>query len=72
MARPNVEKPTFWNESWYRKEKSKGKSDREIADELYVSICLFNKWKKELDIPKWKYTFSYAGNFKRGNVTNGR
>lgn len=66
MARPSIEKPSFWNEQWYAKEKAKGKSDIEIAEELYISICLFNDWKKELNIPKWKYTFSHAGNFKKG------
>jgi hypothetical protein len=65
LARLNIEKPTFWNEEWYLKEKLKGKSDWDIADELYISLCLFNDWKKELNIPKWKYTFSYAGNYKK-------
>jgi hypothetical protein len=65
MVRPPIEKPSFWNEKWYAKEKSKGKSDLEIAEELYISLGLFHDWKKELGIPKWKYTFSYAGNFKK-------
>ena len=65
MARPTVEKPDFWCEEWYKKQKSKGFQDWEIADQLYISICLFNKWKKELNIKKWKYTFSCAGRYKK-------
>lgn len=65
VARLPIEKPSFWNEQWYAKEKSKGKADVEIAEELYISLCLLNDWKKELAIPKWKYTFSYAGNYKK-------
>jgi hypothetical protein len=65
VARPPIEKPSFWNEHWYKNEKSKGKSDIEIAEELYISLDVFNDWKKDLSLPKWKYTFSYAGNYKK-------
>ena len=65
MGRSSIEKPLFWNEKWYAQEKSKGKSDLEIAEELFISLDVFNDWKKELSLPKWKYTFSHAGNFKK-------
>lgn len=65
MARLPVEKPEFWNEQWYIKQKEEGLPDAIIAEKLFISICLFNKWKKELNIPKWKYTFSCAGRYKK-------
>ena len=71
MAKPSIEKPSFWNEKWYAQEKFKGKSDIEIAEGLFISICLFNDWKKELGIPKWKYTFLFFLNYKKkkNNIT---
>ena len=65
MARPNVEKPEYWSKEWYIEQKEKGLHDWEIAEQLYIHLVTFNRWKKELGIPKWKYTFSYAGRYKR-------
>lgn len=60
MPRHLTDKPKYWNETWYKEEKQQGHSDQTIADHLYISLSVFNRWKRELNLPKYAYTFSNA------------
>ena len=55
-----IEKPKFWGEEWYKEMKSKRLGDEEIAEQLLISLSVFNHWKRELNLPKYAYTFSRA------------
>lgn len=55
-----MQKPTFWSKEWYIKQKNDGMPDMDIAEYMDVSIMTLNRWKKQLDIPKFAYTLSNA------------
>lgn len=59
-GRPRFEKPDYWCVEWYKEQKEKGLIDLEIAENMGINKDTFHKWKKELGLDKWQYTFSYA------------
>jgi hypothetical protein len=61
VARPAIKKPDFWCKEWYIEQKEKGLHDWEIAEyELGIAYQTLSKWKKEFNLPKWKFN-PYAG-----------
>jgi transposase len=43
-----IEIPSFFTVEWYRVQKESKKTDPEIANELFISLPLLNKWKKKI------------------------
>jgi hypothetical protein len=55
-----IDKPDFWSLEWYLQKKSEGFNDKDLADQLFIHINTFNRWKRQLEIPKFAYSFSNA------------
>ena len=53
-------KPDFWCYDWYIKCKNDGMTDAEICEYLDIGFNTIHRWKKQLDIPKYAYTFTNA------------
>jgi DNA-binding CsgD family transcriptional regulator len=43
-----IEIPEFFTVQWYRSQKECKKTDKEIANELFISIPSLAKWKKKI------------------------
>jgi transposase len=53
-----IPKPDYWCKEWYIEQKENGYSDSQLAEQLHVHINTFNRWKKELQLPRFAYTYS--------------
>jgi hypothetical protein len=48
MGTTPIEMPNFFTIDWYHSQKKCKKTDKEIANELLISIPLLAKWKKKI------------------------
>jgi hypothetical protein len=57
---PQSKKPEFWSKEWYVKMKEDGNTDMFIMEYLDITNTTLARWKKELKLPRFAYTFSNA------------
>lgn len=49
-------KPDYFNKKWYDEQKRLGKNDEQLAKELSVSLTILIRWKKEINVGRFRKT----------------